>query len=67
MSVFSIVIYILLTGGGKEIFKRRKYKNDWTGEGLEEGNYYYLLMIKESEDSEWKTFKGYVTLLRANQ
>lgn len=48
---------------GQEVYKSRKYKNDWNAEGLVDGNYYYLLMIKESVNSEWKTIKGYVTLI----
>ncbi|WP_316763281.1 gliding motility-associated C-terminal domain-containing protein [Pedobacter aquatilis] len=33
---------------GKEVYKAKEYINNWTPEGLEEGNYYYLLMTKET-------------------
>ena len=49
---------------GREVFRGRNYKNNWTAEGLKEGSYFYLLMLKETEDAEWKVFKGYVMLLR---
>ncbi|RZK93281.1 MAG: gliding motility-associated C-terminal domain-containing protein [Pedobacter sp.] len=49
---------------GQEVYKSRNYKNEWTAEGLKDGNYYYLLMIQESSGAEWKAFKGYITLIR---
>lgn len=49
---------------GKEVFRARNYKNNWTAKGLKEGNYFFLLMIQESKVSEWKTFKGYISLIR---
>lgn len=40
-----------------------RYQHNWTGEGLNEGTYYYLLTVKDSTGT-WQTFKGWVTLLR---
>lgn len=50
---------------GNEIFKKTNYRNNWTGEGLNEGTYFYVLRVKESANSEWQVFKGYTTLIRA--
>lgn len=50
---------------GNEVFKANNYQNNWTGEGLNEGTYYYLLRVKETTGGEWQVFKGFVTLIRA--
>lgn len=50
---------------GNEVFKASNYKNNWTGEGLNEGTYYYVLRVRETIGSEWQVFKGYITLIRA--
>ncbi|WP_316829145.1 gliding motility-associated C-terminal domain-containing protein, partial [Pedobacter miscanthi] len=50
---------------GNEVFRAKGYKNNWTGEGLNEGTYYYLLRARKNGSSEWKVFKGYITLIRA--
>ncbi|WP_113661922.1 gliding motility-associated C-terminal domain-containing protein [Pedobacter nanyangensis] len=48
-----------------EVFKSKDYRNTWTGEGLNEGTYFYVLRVKETQGSEWKVFKGYITLIRS--
>ncbi|MCX2496321.1 gliding motility-associated C-terminal domain-containing protein, partial [Pedobacter sp. PF22-3] len=50
---------------GNEVFRAKGYQNNWTGEGLNEGTYYYLLRARKGGSSEWKVFKGYITLIRA--
>lgn len=50
---------------GNQVYKSNNYKNDWTGEGLNEGTYYYVLRVKERIGGEWQSFKGYITLIRA--
>ena len=50
---------------GNEVFKAGNYQNNWTGEGLNEGTYYYLLRVRETTGGEWQVFKGYITLIRA--
>lgn len=50
---------------GNEVFKASNYQNNWTGEGLNEGTYFYVLRVKENASSEWQVFKGYITLMRA--
>ena len=48
-----------------EIFRSKNYKNTWTGEGLNEGTYFYILKVKETQSSDWKVFKGYITLVKS--
>ena len=48
---------------GKEVFYSRNYKNDWNGNGLNEGTYYYLLKIKEKDGSERSSI-AWITLIR---
>jgi gliding motility-associated-like protein/uncharacterized repeat protein (TIGR01451 family) len=50
---------------GNEVFRVKGYQNNWTGEGLNEGTYYYLLRARKGGNNEWKVFKGYITLIRA--
>ncbi|CAH0318712.1 hypothetical protein SRABI27_05150 [Pedobacter sp. Bi27] len=50
---------------GNEVFHAKGYNNTWTGEGLNEGTYFYLLRVKRTEGSEVEVFKGYITLIRA--
>uniref|UniRef100_UPI0025D66BA7 DUF7507 domain-containing protein n=1 Tax=uncultured Pedobacter sp. TaxID=246139 RepID=UPI0025D66BA7 len=50
---------------GNEVFRAKGYQNNWTGEGLNEGTYYYLLRARKGGSNEWKVFKGYITLIRA--
>ncbi|WEK18273.1 MAG: gliding motility-associated C-terminal domain-containing protein [Candidatus Pedobacter colombiensis] len=49
---------------GNEVYKSHNYRNNWTGEGLNEGTYYYILRVKERTEGEWQVFKGYITLIR---
>ncbi|RZK18154.1 MAG: DUF11 domain-containing protein, partial [Flavobacterium sp.] len=49
---------------GNEVYKTKSYQNSWTGEGLNEGTYFYLIKVKRNGNSDWKIFKGYITLLR---
>ncbi|NTD97538.1 tandem-95 repeat protein [Agrobacterium tumefaciens] len=50
---------------GNEVFHTKGYQNNWTGEGLNEGTYYYLLRVKKPGSNEAEVFKGYITLVRA--
>lgn len=52
---------------GKEVYKARNYKNEWTAVGLDDGDYYFLLMVKASANSEWTRFKGCIILKRARR
>lgn len=55
---------VIVNRWGNEVYNQTNYQNDWAGTGLNEGTYYYLLQVKNNADTEWKTFKGYTTLLR---
>ncbi|WP_205943052.1 DUF7507 domain-containing protein [Pedobacter frigidisoli] len=50
---------------GNEVYRAKNYQNNWTGEGLNEGTYYYLVKARKAGSAEWKVFKGYITLIRA--
>ncbi len=50
---------------GNEVYKKSPYKNNWAGDGLNEGTYYYILKVRNSDTDEWTIYKGYVTLIRA--
>ncbi|MBB5438855.1 putative repeat protein (TIGR01451 family)/gliding motility-associated-like protein [Pedobacter sp. AK017] len=50
---------------GNEVFKQKGYQNSWTGEGLNEGTYYYVLRVKRIGSNQYEIFKGYITLVRA--
>lgn len=55
---------IIVNRWGNQVYKSDNYRNDWTGEGLNEGTYYYILRVKERTGGEWQVFKGYITLIR---
>ncbi|WP_167335410.1 Calx-beta domain-containing protein [Pedobacter kyungheensis] len=50
---------------GNEVFRAKGYQNNWTGEGLNEGTYYYLLRVKKANSNAFEVYKGYITLIRA--
>ncbi|WP_285056081.1 gliding motility-associated C-terminal domain-containing protein [Pedobacter ginsengisoli] len=51
---------------GATVYSKKGYKNDWTGDSLAEGTYYYLLKVKAG-GNKWEVYKGYVTLLRGKR
>ncbi len=51
---------LIVNRWGKEVYRASNYQNDWTGEGLPEGTYYYELHFPQSG----QTWKGYVQLMR---
>ncbi|MCJ8166012.1 gliding motility-associated C-terminal domain-containing protein [Pontibacter sp. E15-1] len=44
---------------GRLVLQKHGYQNDWSGEGLANGTYYYLL-----RDAGGVTWKGWVEVLR---
>ncbi|WP_262487580.1 tandem-95 repeat protein [Chitinophaga rupis] len=56
---------VIINRWGNEVFRQKGYQNNWFGEGLNEGTYYYLLRIKKTNGSGWEVLKGYTTLIRA--
>lgn len=49
---------------GNEVFHATGYQNNWDGNGLNEGTYYYVLQVQDSVGGDWIVYKGYVTLIR---
>lgn len=49
---------------GGTVYEKKNYQNDWTGDGLPEGTYFYVLKVKTLVGI-WDVYKGYVTLLRS--
>jgi len=47
---------------GNSVYHKKGYLNDWTGNGLNEGTYFYVLQVNDNGTVE--TYKGYITLLR---
>jgi gliding motility-associated-like protein len=64
LNLFSENELTVINRWGNEVYKSSNYKNDWTGTGLNEGTYYYLLRVKMNSRSPWQVFKGYITLIR---
>jgi gliding motility-associated-like protein len=52
---------VIVNRWGNEVYHKTNYQNNWTGEGLNEGTYYYVLKVKTTE---WQVIKGYITLMR---
>jgi gliding motility-associated-like protein len=52
---------VIVNRWGNEVYRQSNYKNNWTGEGLNEGTYYYILKVKTTD---WQVLKGYTTLMR---
>jgi gliding motility-associated-like protein/uncharacterized repeat protein (TIGR01451 family) len=57
---------VIINRWGNSVYQKKNYQNDWTGEGLNEGTYFYLLKVK-SHKGNWDTYKGYITLLRSKR
>ncbi len=55
---------IIVNRWGAGVYQTKNYQNNWTGDKLDEGTYFYSLKIKNSK-GEQEEYKGYVTLLRA--
>ncbi|GAB3927874.1 T9SS type B sorting domain-containing protein [Mucilaginibacter myungsuensis] len=45
------------------VYEKKNYQNDWTGSGLNEGTYFYLLKV-QTANGKWDIYKGYITLIR---
>ncbi|MBC5993978.1 ice-binding family protein [Pontibacter cellulosilyticus] len=48
---------------GNEVYKAKSYQNNWTGDGLSEGTYYYIVRATMCDGKD-KIFKGYVMIVR---
>ncbi|MGV3639593.1 MAG: ice-binding family protein [Adhaeribacter sp.] len=48
---------------GNEVYRRKAYANDWNGDQLNAGTYFYQLKVKVC-DGSYQAYKGYVMILR---
>ncbi|NDK54960.1 ice-binding family protein [Pontibacter fetidus] len=53
----------ILNRWGTEVFKAKSYKNNWTGDNLAEGTYYYVARVRLCDGTD-RTLKGYVMIVR---
>ncbi|MBO9733008.1 MAG: gliding motility-associated C-terminal domain-containing protein [Chitinophaga sp.] len=53
----------ILNRWGNHVFEQKGYTQNWSGKGLNEGTYFYLLRVKDG-NGRWQEFKGYITLLK---
>jgi gliding motility-associated-like protein/uncharacterized repeat protein (TIGR01451 family) len=54
---------VIINRWGNNVYEKKNYQNDWTGNGLPEGTYFYVLKVF-TVGGVWDSYKGYVTLLR---
>ncbi|PSL43075.1 putative repeat protein (TIGR01451 family)/gliding motility-associated-like protein [Chitinophaga niastensis] len=54
-------IYIYNRWGGM-VYQSKDYHNDWTGNGINEGTYFYILEVRTPDGK--KIYKGWVEILR---
>jgi gliding motility-associated-like protein len=55
-------VLVILNRWGNEIYKVENYNNQWNGSSLNEGSYFYKLIINAC--GEKKELTGYVTIVR---
>ncbi|MOA53027.1 hypothetical protein D3C78_1764190 [compost metagenome] len=48
---------------GDEIYVKRNYQNDWNGSSLPSATYYYVLKIRD-ENNTIQSFAGALTIIR---
>ncbi|WP_162054416.1 ice-binding family protein [Pontibacter pamirensis] len=54
---------VILNRWGNEVYKSKSYKNNWNGDNLSEGTYFYVARLRMCDGSD-KAFKGFVTIVR---
>ena len=54
----SLIVY---NRWGREVYQNDDYKNDWDGEKLDDGTYFYVLVVPDPDQG---TKTGHVTILR---
>ncbi len=47
---------------GNLVYQSKDYQNQWDGNGLSEGTYYYILQLKTPQGI--REYKGWIELLR---
>jgi gliding motility-associated-like protein len=53
----------ILNRWGTEVFKAKSYQNNWTGDNLAEGTYYYIARVRLCDGTD-RMLKGYVMIIR---
>ncbi|SKC11864.1 gliding motility-associated C-terminal domain-containing protein [Sphingobacterium nematocida] len=53
---------IVVNRWGNEVYKNSNYKNEWNGQGLNEGTYFYIISAAKGNDV--RVFKGNVLIKR---
>lgn len=56
----------LVNRWGDLVYQKNNYQNEWDGNSLLDGTYFYILEVR-SVTGTWKPLKGYVTLARSIQ
>jgi len=56
--------FTVINRWGSHVFEKKQYHDEWTGQGLNEGTYFYVLKLKRL-NGQWQVLKGYITLLRS--
>jgi gliding motility-associated-like protein/uncharacterized repeat protein (TIGR01451 family) len=54
---------IIFDRWGSHVFQKKGYQNDWIGQGLVAGTYFYILSVVDSNGSATE-FKGWIQLIR---
>jgi gliding motility-associated-like protein len=57
---------VIFNRWGNAVFQEKNYHNEWTGTGLSEGTYFYVLKIRSTAEI-WEDYHGYITLLRKDR
>jgi len=55
---------IIVNRWGGSVYQAKNYQNNWTGDKLDEGTYFYSLKVVNNQGVQ-EEYKGYVMLLRA--
>ncbi|MES2810690.1 MAG: gliding motility-associated C-terminal domain-containing protein [Bacteroidota bacterium] len=63
LETYSDTELTIINRWGNTVYQKTNYKNDWDGQGMIEGTYFYVLRAK-NKAGVWDTYKGYLTLLR---
>ncbi|MEY3351231.1 MAG: hypothetical protein RIQ50_1342, partial [Bacteroidota bacterium] len=54
---------IIIDRWGSHVFQKKGYQNDWSGQGLVAGTYFYILSVVDSGGAATE-FKGWIQLIR---
>jgi len=65
LELFAENSLVIVNRWGNEVYRSNNYQNNWNGEGLNEGTYFYLLKVRETIGGEEFTYTGWTTLIRA--